>query len=460
MSLWSHQERAIEWGLARRNVILNYGMGSGKSRCAVEMVRQADGDTAKVLICCPKAVLPAWKKQFALWFPDCRVVLLEKGTAKQKEAQLTAAMAFSGPLAIVVNYETAWRMPTLEKYRWTTIVYDEIHRLKSAGGKASRWAARMGGKNPNCRRVGLSGTLLAHSILDAYGAWRAIESPECPTFGSNFAAFRARYSLSHPTMPGMILKWIRQDEFAQKVAATTLYCKTTDVLDLPEIMHHQIDVTLTPKEAKLYRDLESDLCAACDDGTVTPANALVHLLRLQQITGGWVKPDEQPARQIDETPSKASAIADLIADLPANEPVVIFCRFKSDIKSCKAICADRGVSELSGDANELADWQAGKTNVLVAQIQSGGIGIDLTRAAYCIFASLGYSLAEYEQALARLHRPGQERTTHFYHVVAENTVDQDVYAALRERKEVIESVLNKYTLGQTNERTCGVGTDR
>jgi SNF2 family DNA or RNA helicase len=261
-------------------------------------------------------------------------------------------------------------------------------------------------------------------------------------------------------MPGMVLKWLRQDEFAEKVATTTLYAKTTDVLDLPEVMHHQIDVTLTPKEAKLYRDLESDLCAACDDGTVTPANALVHLLRLQQITGGWIKPDEQPARQIDETPSKASAIADLIADLPEDEPIVIFCRFKSDIRSCKAICEPRGVSELSGDANELADWQDGKTNVLVAQIQSGGIGIDLTRAAYCIFASLGYSLAEYEQALARLHRPGQERTTHFYHLVAENTVDQDVYAALRERKEVIESVLNKYTQGQTHERTASVGADR
>lgn len=447
MSVWVHQRAAIEWGLSRRNVLLNYGMGSGKSRCAVEIILQSDGDSARVLICCPKAVIPAWKKQFSLWFPKCRVVLLEKGTAKDKAAKLTSELSFSGPVVVVVNYETAWRMPALEKQPWTTLVYDEIHRLKSASGKASRWAARMGGKNPNARRIGLSGTLLAHSILDAYGAWRAVESPECPTFGSNFAAFRARYSVSHPQMPGMILKWIRQDEFSAKVAETSLYAKTTDVLDLPEVMHHQVDVTLTPRESRLYRELESDMCAEFDNGTVTPANALVHLLRLQQITGGWVKPDDEPARQIDEEPSKASAIADLISDLPEDEPIVIFCRFKTDIRACKKICESRGVSELSGDANELADWQAGKTNVLVAQIQSGGIGIDLTRAAYCIFASLGYSLAEYEQAVARLHRPGQERTTHFYHMVAENTVDQGVYAALRERKEVLEAVLSGYTKG-------------
>ena len=129
---------------------------------------------------------------------------------------------------------------------------------------------------------------------------------------------------------------------------------------------------------------------------------------------------------------------------------MIFCRFTSDIAESKAAAQGNGrtVSELSGHRNELADWQAGKTNTLVAQIQSGGIGIDLTRASYCFFFSLGYSLAEYEQAVARLHRPGQEKHTHIYHLVAtingRSTVDGRVYQALRDRKEVVDVIVTGY----------------
>jgi SNF2 family DNA or RNA helicase len=140
----------------------------------------------------------------------------------------------------------------------------------------------------------------------------------------------------------------------------------------------------------------------------------------------------------------------MLEDLPADEPLVIFARFTSDIAACRAAAnaCGRAVSELSGAMNQLADWQAGKTTVLVAQIQSGGIGIDLTRAAYAVFYSLGYSLAEYEQAVARLHRPGQERRTVIYHLTAtangRSTVDGRVYQALRERKEVVDAIIDGY----------------
>jgi SNF2 family DNA or RNA helicase len=79
------------------------------------------------------------------------------------------------------------------------------------------------------------------------------------------------------------------------------------------------------------------------------------------------------------------------------------------------------------------------------QIQSGGVGIDCSRAAYAFYYSLGFSLGDYEQSLARLRRPGQTRCVRYYHLVCEGTVDAQVYAALRERRNVIEAVLRKLT---------------
>ena len=169
---------------------------------------------------------------------------------------------------------------------------------------------------------------------------------------------------------------------------------------------------------------------------------------MQQICGGSVRFDDTPAaKQIVEHPAKGAVLRDMLEDLPANEPVVTFCRFKSDLAEARAAFEGlgRSVSELSGSRNELSDWQLGKTTGLVVQIQSGGIGIDLTRASYCVFVSLGYSLAEYEQAVARLHRPGQERRTLIYHLIAtingRSTVDGRVYEALRERKDVVDSII-------------------
>lgn len=455
--LWRHQVEAISYALRVRDCILHMGMGTGKSRCAVEiLLKLLEGNPGcRTLLGCPRAVMAAWAKQFKLWAPHVRIVVLDKGTAKQKAAIVEAALADTTPVVIIANYETLWRMGILEKQRWDCFVWDEVHRLKSPSGAASKWAARMAKKNPWAKRLGLSGTLLAHSLLDAFGVYRAMESPECPTFGPFYTAFRNRYAVSHPLQRGWVIGYRNQEEFAAKIAATTFHRRSEDVLDLPELMFDDVVVDLGPKEARVYRDVEKNFCVAVEQGTMTVANAMVAVLRLQQVCGGFLKLDDELAvTQIEETPSKRAALADLLEDMPADEPVVIFCRFRSDIDSCRKACEQigRSVSELSGKMDDLAKWQAGETAVLVAQIQSGGIGIDLTRARYGVFFSLGHSLAEYLQAVARLHRPGQTRTTHFYHLVARlphgaSTVDARVYQALSERKEVIDAVLDQYRTG-------------
>ena len=58
-----------------------------------------------------------------------------------------------------------------------------------------------------------------------------------------------------------------------------------------------------------------------------------------------------------------------------------------------------------------------------------------------LYASTGHNLGDYEQSLARVHRPGQERTVFYYHILAKDTIDERVYKALRARKNVVEAVL-------------------
>ena len=450
--IWKHQEEAIAWAGGRRDSILHMGMGTGKSRVAIELIRQEilSGRGRRVLIGCPKAVIPAWVKQFTLWMPQQRLLVLDKGTSAPKGSQILAATADTSPLVVIANYESWWRIKAAEKVAWDCFVFDECHRLKSPSGAQSKWAARQTKRCPTAKRIALSGTLLAQTILDAFGIYRAVESPECQTFGPISAIFKATYAITNPHIPGMVIGYRNQKQFGEKIAATTFHRRSEDVLDLPPILHTEVPVELTAKEGHVYKQLEKDFCAEVEAGKfVTPVNAMVSLLRMLQSCQGYVRiDDEDKARRIDEHPSKQAAFAEMIEDI--DEPLVTFARFRSDIDCVLEACAKHGrtVSELSGKIDRLAEWQSGKTQVLVAQIQSGGIGIDLTRASLGCFFSMSHSLSEWLQAIARLHRPGQTKNTRFFSLVStlqgKKTADGRVYEALSQRKEVIDVILASY----------------
>ncbi len=166
---------------------------------------------------------------------------------------------------------------------------------------------------------------------------------------------------------------------------------------------------LDDKTRKLYDELDSALYAEIDSGEITVANAMVKVLRLQQLTSGYLKTDD--GELVQYGCEKLDLFKELLGEIDRSEPVVIFCRFTSDIANVKTACekAKRTCGELSGHDNNLSDWQNGKYDCLAVQIRSGGVGIDLTRRCYCVYYSMGHSLGDFSQSLARTHRPGQEK---------------------------------------------------
>ena len=465
-TLWTHQQEALAWALAQfeamKPALLDMGMGTGKSRVAIEvlssLLKGYKNRHFRVLIGCPKAVIEAWVgKQLPTWLPEVRVLALTQATAKSKETALRAALADTSPLIVVGNYESLWRMPAVEQTKWSLVVWDEVHRLKSHNGKAAKWAKKLAQKNADTHFLGMSGTLLAQNLLDAYGVWWAVGSP---IWGKSWTAFRSRYAITNPAVPGMVVGWRNRTEMSRLIAETTFRRTTEEVIKwLPELIHETVEFDLSAEEARVYGELLREFAAEVEEGTITPSNAMVGVLRLLQVCGGFCRLDEdsRPYRLV-QRPAKAARFSELIEDVAPDEPLVVFCRFRDDIDSVLAECKKHGrsTSELSGRVNSLAAWQAGETSTLVTQIQSGGIGIDLTRASIGVFYSVGHSLSEYLQAVARLHRPGQERSTRFYSLVArlpgktKLTVEGNVYLALREKKDVIDAILDGFRGGRSD----------
>jgi SNF2 family DNA or RNA helicase len=253
----------------------------------------------------------------------------------------------------------------------------------------------------------------------------------------------------HPKFP-KVIQWLNQEEMNAKVYSRAYRVLSDDVLDLPPYHHLDRETKLGSKAQQAYQELWKDLVTVVKGQTVSVDNVLVRLLRVQQITSGFLPLPDGTETQIDD--AKEQLLEEALDELAHDEPVVVFCRFVHDLDLVQQVTArlstveaPRRYAEVSGRTNKAAgtlqDFQEGRADVIAVQIQAGGFGIDLTRARYAFYYSLGFSLGDYEQSLKRVHRPGQTRATTFLHLLA-GAVDRRVYQALRDRKDVVSAILD------------------
>jgi len=188
------------------------------------------------------------------------------------------------------------------------------------------------------------------------------------------------------------------------------------------------------------------LIAQIKDGFVTVNNALTKLIKLQQVTSGYVRDDDGIDRHVGD--SKKQLLAEVLSDLPKDEPVVVFCRFTHDLDAVHEVAKADGRKsfELSGRRRELEEWtNSGGGEVLAVQLKAGGEGVAMYRARYAIDYSLSFSLGEYNQTRSRLQRPEQTRQVISIALVAAGTVDEKIYKALKQKEKVIESIMRGYS---------------
>jgi len=447
MTLWPHQVDAIEFALGRRGTMLACGMGTGKTRMALEIAQRLGA--TRVLVVAPLGVVTdgAWAKNADKFGYPFTVHALEGSVAKKADQLKRSLRSLTQNAKVfVTNWDSIWRPPlfkALKDQAWDLVIFDESHRAKSHDGRASRAAAEIAAIQP--RVLALTGTPMPHSPLDIFGQMRIVQPA---IFGKSFVRFRGYYSVID-TRGGFpkITGYKNQDDLAQRMATVTFQVDRS-VLTLPDAVHTEIEVDLPAKVRQIYAATELDIACELEAGVVDMANALVKTVRLQQITSGFVavQPDDWDGTlTIQELhDAKKERLVELLEDL-GDEPVAIFCRFRRDLEAIHAAAAEVGCKslELSGSRKEHPRWKDGEARVLAVQIRAGAEGVDLTRAAHCVFYSVSHSLGDYQQALARVHRPGQSRSVAYYHIIARDTIDSVIYGALSRKASVVDAVVQR-----------------
>jgi len=236
-------------------------------------------------------------------------------------------------------------------------------------------------------------------------------------------------------------------DFSCRYARLANIVKREDVItDLPPVTSQRVRVDLSNDAERAYRNLSDDLMAQVNEGVITAANAMVAVMRLQQITSGYaaVDNDDGTTRAVQLDTGKRAALRELIDDMPKREPVVVFSRFRWDLDVILAVAEELGrpAYELSGRADDVRGvWRPEQPGgVLAVQAQAGGVGIDLTAACYVIYYSHTTNCGDYIQSLARVDRPGQTRPVAIYHLLARGTVDERIIAAHERRAAMSDDI--------------------
>ena len=479
-SLWRHQVDALRFirerfAAGRPGTLIAADMGTGKTRIGAEAAHdeiELTGD-ADILVICPMSVVrgaKSWDSEMqSVLGPRVPRIIHAGGTTTKALRELTNYRNVSGPLVMIVNYESLLGKLGEEIWQrsWRLIICDEAQRLKSPGGKQSKRIATLANRH-GARRLALTGTPTPHSHLDAYGIMRFADPS---IFGTRFQNFKHRYTrrafygeqglamrVKERGEGGRLFDLVPQnmDEFEERLAIATFRVKADDVLDLPPAVTEKRTINLRDKDtAQAYWEMFRKLVTELEAGTLTAANRGVRVIRLQQIVNGIVNDDDGNRTVVSD--GKMKALVELFEEIPPDEPIVVFGRFHTDLDQIgeAAKKAKRSSTELSGRVHtptELERWQMGARNVLAVQIQAGGVGIDLTRARHAVWFTMPYSVAEYTQAEARLVRPGQERSVIFVRLLCEvqgiPSIDHMTAQAMDQRRDALDEIM-RHLEGET-----------
>jgi SNF2 family DNA or RNA helicase len=429
--LWGWQTAAASQYL-KSSLFLFYEPRLGKTAATVESMRRIALNTEPYkrhfLIVSPTlAGITIWPDTLSERWPEARVLTLVGGSVAKR---LKKFAEFDSPNVVIVNYEAVAKMKdALLKWNPYGIILDEVHLVKRAGAQRSRALTTIADRASWKR--GLSGTPIPNNYADVYSQYRII-APE--VFGKRQEDFRKRYIIYHPQWRNKVIGYNHVDELQEKMLSTALVQKRRDAFGPTEIQTVIQTVPLEGKGRKLYDKLAKEYILEIEgDKTLPITHILSRLSALQQLASGFIyNPDEDTLWVHD---AKIDALMEEMTDyFGQNKPVVIFYRFTAEgeriEQELRKAAPNNGVARISGDDQSPEHRRAilesfGQEKgprYLVVQEQVGSLGINLSRAAACIFFSLSFNYATHAQARDRIWKPGPEPLVYIY-LETQNTVD-------------------------------------
>lgn len=431
----NYQQFATDFILNQSICCLMLDMGLGKTVITLTALWQLaldSFDVSKVLVIAPKRVAEdTWPKELAKWEHLTGLTFsLVLGSAAEREAALQRK-AF---LYIINRENVAW---LVKNYYWDfdMVVIDELSSFKS--NKAERFKAMKKVRPMVTRIVGLTGTPAPNTLLDLWPQMYLMDMGQ--RLGRFIGGFRDRFFLPDKRNREIIYSYKpregAEDAIYALISDICISMKAADYLDMPERIDNRIEVSMSPKERKLYDDFQKDMVLSIGDEELDATNAAALSNKLLQMANGAVYGEDKKVIPIHDR--KLDALEDLV-EAANGKPLLVAYWYKHDLQRIKARFKN---ARCIDTAKDIDDWNAGKIPLALIHPASAGHGLNLQDGGCTIvWFGLTWSLELYQQLNARLWRQGQKHTVVIHHIVTKGTHDEDVMRAL-ENKDTRQSAL-------------------
>jgi SNF2 family DNA or RNA helicase len=348
----------------------------------------------------------------------------------------------------------------LNEIPFRSVTFDEAHRMKDPKSKQTRaaWAV---GHGPTVRnRFALTGTPIANDPSDLWSILHFLAPDEFPTRSK----FIDRYCLqAWNSYGGLSVIGVQPEtrvEFQQVIGPRFRRVTKDEVLkQLPRKQRQLIKVEMSPKQAKAYREMETQLATRVDGGVIVAASNLTAQIRLLQFAGSTCSVDEEGlVTPIDPSP-KVDALLDIL-DAAKGKPIVV-CAVQRKLIELTAKRLDKEkipYGLITGSVDEwtrkqnLKKFQEGELPVLLFTIQAGGTGLNMTAADTIVFMQRSWSMVDNRQAEDRVHRIGSEvhESINVIDIVTEGTVEENVLTRYLEKVHRLDQITEDRARAKAN----------
>lgn len=478
-----HQLEALRASNGKKSFAYFMEMGTGKTWTILADAERlyAGGKIDGLLVFAPKGVHTNWVRREIPTHMDAPVIARAwRSGAGKKEMQHIEQLfdkRLQGdqvPLRVLsmnidavrtkAGFEFAKRFLLATK---AMIAIDESSRIKNPDSMQTQKFMAL--RRLACVRRIANGSPITNAPLDIFSQMEFLESGLLGT--TSYRAFVAEYAvlldtnsrmfqrmieenprIAHAqivaTNPDGSKRWRNLDKLQNLLKPHMFRVLKKDCLSLPEKIYKQVYFDLDSKQQAAYKLMEDEYRIVLEDGQVESVAALSAMMKLQQITSGFVmKPDRSGVLYVTEGNPRLEAIMETLEGVEGK--VIIWARFKEELRALAELLTAEGrkVVQYHGDVSDedreiaVDSFQNGDAEIFLGQPQSGGVGLTLTAAETVFYCSNDFNLWTRMQSEDRCHRIGTKNNVVYFDFVASKTMDETIASALQRKANLAAEIL-------------------
>jgi|TARA_R110000751_G_scaffold33302_1_gene83041 SNF2 family DNA or RNA helicase len=461
---YAHQITALEKSWNKETYAYFMEMGTGKTKVLIDNVAMLydKGKIDGALIIAPKGVVKTWfEQELPTHLPDHIEnvsVLWQPNITKGQQEKLESLFEIETALHILVMNVEALSTDKGVKFarkfinsHKTMMAIDESTTIKTPTARRTKNIISLG-LNAKYKRI-MTGSPITKNPLDLYTQCEFLD-PWLLDFASYYA-FRNRYAeMKTMHLRGRSIQVVdgfqNLGELSDKVKDFSYRVLKEDCLDLPPKNFIKRHISLTADQQKVYKQMKEEALAILNGKVTTTMTVLTQLMRLHQITCGYVTADDGSTQEVE-----SNRMTELMSVLEETEgKAIIWANYQFSVGDIiknitKKFGKDSYVHYYGLTPQEIRQENIVKFQTdpncrfIIGTPATGGYGITLTAANTVIYYSNGYDLEKRLQSEDRAHRIGQKKNVTYIDIIAEDTIDEKIVEALRNKIDIASQVMGE-----------------